>query len=798
MKRFLTLWPLIPITVLSATAHAEVLSVSFTDTNNSALELSMANKYFNPKSNIVFAVSGGLDRKLSLRIVTSSGLTLSSIDSDVIGINDRITANGKDYYGKKLTLGVPADDNYTVIAEIKNLSGEIVQTDSYPFVIDTQAPTLGDPQAKSYGGLDGIDMPPDTWYTGYYDENKYYVSDILDENSGIAKVNAITRIGEDVYKHAAANFDPQAMQAHIGTGRSWFPSGDNGKTLYSLQFEAIDNAGNIGYSKAQNLFYDTVGGNAELYAIHDPNSTNIMGGQSGYIPYESGMLVYENPISFMYRIPKSNYSNVVRGGMYPAGHSKLYEDVDDNYVYVVFTRPYGLTNNNYVRFTDRRSWVVQGISYNLKLDESAPKQPVRKSILYQYSDIGWSSWSRQVYSDELPVSVTASKVAVEARPYDQIYTHMGNCTVPAGETECVITYDPPKLLDTGTYGNLHTGSTIKNLDGSLYSQPAWANVHWNDTHHPKITSTEWDKESKIVTVYATQPNRGYYFDNIRITDAYLESNGQKLSAKNTLWEENSENYKFKFDLSALGEGSYNVEAVVMEKHRNYARQDVASFVNDTTPPSVSILYNGAAIGNMIQGINGLTVEATDNNAMTIIDANLSGGPAEDLVYLAITNLDKNKWKLEQPRIFPALQENERYVLKVRVKDEFNNIGVGSVSFQYTPENWVKLENLTTLPVNQNLLTRKDVPVARITSSELRTDSGNLATGVQKALVTLRSDAPYSIMIEGVEISPGQTMNLDLDLGSLGGSLNVPIYPADTEEGLASFMLEVPELTSKYD
>ncbi len=82
--------------------------------------------------------------------------------------------------------------------------------------------------------------------------------------------------------------------------------------------------------------------------------------------------------------------------------------------------------------------------------KNPPKEPARKSNQYQYSDIGWSSWSREVYTEELPVSVTAAKIIVEPRDYDQVFEHMGKCTIPAGDTECVITYDPPKLLDTGT------------------------------------------------------------------------------------------------------------------------------------------------------------------------------------------------------------------------------------------------------------------------------------------------------------------------------------------------------------
>ncbi|WP_432782867.1 Ig-like domain-containing protein [Vibrio parahaemolyticus] len=799
MKTSKTVLALMAASLFGTYAQAEVLSVEFTDMNNVSVEHPVSKQYINPKSDITMQVSGGLDRRLVVKLNTSSGVTSQTITSEVIGINDRITSLGRDYYGKTFTLNKPADGTYEIVAEILNLSGSVVQTDRYPLVVDTTPPTIGNPEAKSYGGVDGYNLPPDTWYTGYYSHNKYFASNVADENSGIEQVNAIIREGSRVHKHGKAIYDAQAKQAHIGTGSGWFPNGDNATRIFGLQFEVVDKAGNKGYSKNQQTYFDTVAGSEELYAVYDPHATSVMGGQKGYVPYVAGMEVKTNPIKFMYRIPKSDYHDFSRGGIQPIGASSIIKDVDSSYVYVIYSRPYGYTDGNYVRFADRRSWVSDHIRYNLKLAASAPKAPVRKGNQYQYSDIGWSSWSRQVNADQLPVKVHASKGFVEARPYDQKYNHMGSCTIPAGQTECTITYNPPKELKKGTYGNLHDGSSFTNMDGSLYSQPGWASVHWNGSEVPSVTKTEWDPSTKKVTVYAHQPNRGYYFDKVRITDAYLESNGTRLPAKRTKWEENGKNYKFEFDLTPIPEGAYDVFAVVKENHKNYGRAPVVSFTNDSTPPSISLSYKNKPIGDMIQGISGLTVDANDATAMTLVDAQLTGGPTSDSVFLAFSKTSEERWKLEQPRIFPALQDNELYTLTVRVKDEFDNVGTAKESFKYTPENWLKLEGLKTLPVGAKLLFRNDQPVALVTSSELRTDSGNLATGIQDATVTLRKDAPYSVIIEGHTIAPGQTKTIQFDLGNQGGKLHIPIYPAsNVTEGDAEFMIEVPQLKSIYD
>ena len=777
---------------------SEVLSIGYTDTNNADVAFPISKNFFNPATDISFAISAGLDRRIVVELKNATGV-LETYSSEVIGVNDRISSLGKDYYGKVVTFTKPADGSYTLIAKINDINGVEVQADTYPFTIDTVPPNVSTPQASSYGGLDGLDLPADTWYTGYRSTNKYFVNGISDAGSGIDKVNAITREGDTVFKYGEAIYDPQANEAHISHGRTWFPSGDNATRIFGLQFEVIDRAGNKGYSHNQQMYYDSYSGSPELIGVYDPNSTNVLGGQEHYAPYSAGMDVNTNPIKIMYRIPKDNWYETARGGMRPMGQSQIFNAVDDDYAYVVFERPYGFTDGNYIRFTDDREWMIAGISYNLTLSETAPKSPVRLGNHYLYSDIGWSSWSRQVNISDMPLTVSAAKIFVQPRTYDQVFSHLGTCTVPAGESECTVTYSPAKEINRGTYGYLHSGSTLNSEDGSLYGQPGWANVHWNNEKLPSITSTEWDPETKKVTVYANQPQRGYYFDSIRITDAYLENNGTRISVPRTLWEENSENYKFTFDLSNVDQGSYYIRAVVKENHGNYDKATAASFVNDNTAPIVSVFYKDEPIGDLVEGIDGLSISATDLSEMTFLDAQLAGGPSNDTVFLAYSKQADGVFKLEQPRIFPAMTDHEQYTLTVRIKDSYNNIGTATASFKYNPANWLKLTDLKTFPIKYNLKLRDDSPIALVTSSLLRTDSGNLATGEQSGIATLSSEAPFSIYINNDVVSPGQSKNITIDLGASGSMLNIPVYPAESgKTGKAEFMIDLQELTSIYD
>ena len=154
MKKHLSKTALALLATLGFSAYSEVLTLSMTDMNNSSVEQSISDQYFNPKSSMSIKVSGGLDRKLRLTLKSSAGIAVQTLSSDVINVSDRISALGRDYYGKTFTIKKPQDGSYVLIAEIINLSGKVLQTDSYPLVIDTTPPTAGAPIAKSYGGVD--------------------------------------------------------------------------------------------------------------------------------------------------------------------------------------------------------------------------------------------------------------------------------------------------------------------------------------------------------------------------------------------------------------------------------------------------------------------------------------------------------------------------------------------------------------------------------------------------------------------------------------------------------------------
>jgi len=768
------------LAVLTAgAAHAELLEYTFKTPDGTQRSLPANTIYANPIGDIKFALSAGVDRKVKISIVRPDGSVVNSTTSHLLGGTDRITVNGKNYYGAELELAAPAEGEYLFKAEIIASSGDSVQADTYSIFIDTTSPTLGELKAVSYGGVTNNLTSPDVWYTGYYGSNKYYIDRVEDTGSGILEVKAISTSGNDVYRYDKAIWDAQSKQAHIGNGANWFPNGDNGETLYSLQFEVTDKAGNVARSSVKSLYYDTVGATGlELIAVYDPDSNEQIIGRTGWVKYQPGMTVKTNPVQFMYRLPKINYSDYYRGGAYYVGAREIIHDGD--YVYGIYERPYKFLDSNYIRISDRRSWSISGIGYDLVLSTDAPEQPVRKGNYYQYSDIGWSSWSRHVKVKEMPIEVTASKIVVEPRNYKQIFDHMGTCEIEPGETECIIIYEPSKKIDLNTYGNLHSGSSIKSEDGKLYGSPGWASVDWNNAHIPEITKIDWDKKNRIVKAWVKQPQRGYYFDSIRITDAWVESSGIK-SGNRIKWEENGENYYFEFSLDTLPEGNHDLSIHVLENHGNAAQKPITSFILDNTPPVLNINANSS-----VQSLDDITIDLTDNldNTPKISSIAIVGGPANDKVQLSWREESKRRFRLEYPVMFPSLTDRQFYTLTVIAEDAQGNLVQKTVDFEYKPRQVMLADGMdgkVMIPAVNHEFVHADGKRI-IETKPLVLNDGAIVTGSYDVFATLRSDAQVPLVVNGVRIEPGQTMGImsQHNFGESDGRLSISVKPAITD------------------
>lgn len=797
-------------------SHAAVEKVSFTDVSGAPQERSISqNKeiFVNNNSSVAFYVSSGLDRRL--RFVLKKGNTVvSDSTTDVINIDDLISHNGKSYYGKIFNAGISSDATYSIEVSTLALDSSLIDTEKYIVSRDTTPPTSGDVTISSYGGTTNAHTDSDIWYTGYYHHNYFQVNDITDNSSGISKVELVsfrTVGGKSEFKRKTLSYDANARLArfNFNTDSGFLPNGDNADTVFGVEFHITDVAGNIHKTPMQKIYYDTVGTKGlELIAYREPGSSNVIGGQVGYVPYVPGATVKENPISFMYRLPANEHQSNRRGGYAPVGHSRLITDQNDGFYYVVFTRPYGYTDGNYIRFTEQRTWASSSISYNLKLSPSAPKAPVRVGHAeYLWSDLGWSSWNRwHIQNTQLPVTISGSRQRVEPRPYVQRWSHAGHeCLIPIGSVYCEIRH-PARTLSKGTSGYFHEGSTIESADKSLYGEPGWANATYNDQYYPIINSISQEGLNLVANI--EQPQAGSWFDNLKLKDTWVEdSNGNKLSIKRTSLARNGIYYEAKFDLNTLEEGEHNLVVVALEMHGPTTKKSAFKYLSDRTAPELSISYHGEETPNTIADLRDLVININDNLSEVKIDqiSLMSTDGLVDVILGYTLNSESNAGRTkmfspELPRLFPTLDDGITYKMTVRVSDAYGNKAMIEKTFMYVPDNLIQMGVIKYLPVNRVLLDQNDDPLAKITSNELKLDDGRMATGEQKAFVSLKASAEYAVRVNSdAVVKPGETKEITIDLGDTGGKLNIPIYPDQQgQEGVSSILFEIPQLKSKYD
>lgn len=805
---------------LSATSNAAIEYSKFEDINGNDVTPKFTlekTSIINNSTEVQLLISAGLDRRVQVILETLNGQALSETTSSVININDKLTLkDGSAFYGKELYVPIESDGQYNIVVNTISLNGEIVNNERYRVNRDTAAPTAGEITKYIYGGTTNKFTPEDVWHTGYWYTNYYQINNVEDADSDITSVSIVSYVLEnnEVVEHKvrALDFDYEQKLARFTfkDDYSLWPTNDNAETLFGFNFRITDTAGNVLNTPVQPMYYDTVKTkNLELIGVREPGSSNSIAGKTGYVPYTSGFTVKENPISVMYRIPKTEHIDYVRGGYGPVGHAEQITDFDEHYVYVIFNRTFGFKDSNYVRFRDQREWVSSYFGYNLNLSPSAPKSPKRiGSAEYLYSDRGWGTWNRwHIQVEELPLQIRGSRQRVEPRSYPQRWSHDGaSCIIPAGDDICEAIYDTPKVLSLGDSHYFHGGSSLNSEDNTLVGPPGWANVSYNGQYAPEITAVSLSGAMLVASI--NQPMAGSWFDQLRLRGVWLEDNGEKLPITATL-KRNGGNYEAQWDLSQLPENEYIITVFSEEMHGLQTQSNATyQFSNDKTAPVLSIRYdNEETVPDTINELRDLKITITDNVTEVFMDElilrSIDGEINVSLGYSLLNQSDDGKEKLyspELPRLFPSLDESKRYVMQARARDRFGNESTIIQNFSFIPSNLIVMDTQDTLPVSEFLKDANNQAITFIYSNhDLVLEDGRNATGIQTAIVTVNDLATYAIKVGNEIIHPGQSKQVDIDLGEAGGKLNVPIVPlADNLNGQVEVMFEIPSLSSKYD
>lgn len=786
MSRKITLTTIV-LLLLASPAWAGVAALSYSDTAGQAQTVAPSKQYINPVGGIDLYLTAGLDRKVGYVLKDSAGQTVAQGVSGLITASDTITVLGQTYYGKVLSVPAAlAEGNYTLTGQILTSGGSVVSSQNYALVVDRTGPQATGPWQWDSTYLAG--EMQDYKLIAPYGFKKLTVANVSDV-SGVAtvKFESYDLTNGAVYASQPAWYDTAAQTIGInGTVYNFFPANLDG--TIGIRFTITDVAGN---SSTISRIVKYNGSNEpapELIAVYNPNVTTELipgSGLVGYEPYTPGMTLYANPMSLLYRVPKTNWItyNPDYGLSSKSSMTTLYTDA--NYVYLRLTVPYdpsGTLNANVHAFTSPGWWATHYITYNLVLAPSVSLSPVITKVEKYQEGLGWikggQTWHNQ------PDVISAIRVTAEPRNYVQYYK-LGNgmqCAIPVGETSCTVT----GLNVTASPGTIYRGqfnTYLWNEDNTLSSSVFYVQMFY-DLIPPYITAYAIDKNKKTIVWQAVEPytetlvlNGSSGMDSGWLV-ARNNQSGHEVQLNGALQRLSGDSYQLTVDYSSLPEGDYDLTLWVKDKWANTGSLPIGQLVLDQTPPAVGFYREGVALSGheAVDSLGKLSFTVTDgvDPAPVVESVRLTGGPQQTDVYLAYRQENGAYW-LEYPVLYPS--QGQEYSLAVTVKDANGNRRTQTLAFSYEPPR-IQLSsagaetlNLPAIPAavvhadGSNALLSQPVQIG-----------GQAVSGTYDLVVLSASDSTVPVAVNGLLVMPGEQKAISgYDFGAKGGRLDLPVW-----------------------
>lgn len=791
------------IASLTSVAHARVYEYTFTDVNGAQKSVSESSPYLNPQGKFFALLIGGLDQQVRTSVFRNADpKPVYSTTTSIITVDDRVSSsNGSSFYGKTVTIPPLSDGLYTVKSEILDSKSAVVSTTTHALVIDTVGPTSDNFSVPWTPGYNMV-VSGSRWELGQGQEAVIYlaIKNISDLSGFDKAVVQILKPDGSIQSSYTMSYDEgsRGATAPITKGgmkkADWMPVSD-ADTDFRFRGFLYDKAGNVSRIPDQTFVFDSTPGEYELFAVEDPTSpTSVIPGiSSGYIKYTAGMTVNTNPVSLIYKIPKSNYRPFNKAGL---SFGSLLTEAN-GYVFIRQTIPVGTS------FVIHNGYQYGGgnSSYNVKLGDGAPKSPVIRSRSMSFSTVGSFDYGQRLFkNDELPGEYQTASITVDPRDYVQSFYNATQgyevCSIPVGGTTCTGPFNYKISKGNGYMAHYFL---VRSPDKKLTSDQFEIRSIWNTDLVPQITGFDYREADKSILVYVTQPGNGNWREVLRLAGVELIdtiSGASLLSGSKVAMS--GDEYTYIFDLSKLPEGKYDLAFRARDTFNNGSQLPFRSIVVDKTPPTLTISYDGSPLssGSTVYGLENISVSVSDTlTESKIYQMILQGGPTSDDVELGFTQNADGTYTPLYPRLFPSLDQNtDKYTLLVKAVDDAGNLASKSIQFAYFPKNLIVLDQLNTLAVNKALKLSSGEPLAVLKASQLRRNDGSLAKGVQTALITVRGDSSFPISVIGNLIEPGETKEIQIDLGSIGNDVVIPIFPGVSGVvGSSGFIVEFPQL-----
>ncbi|MEJ6060287.1 Ig-like domain-containing protein [Aliivibrio salmonicida] len=790
---------------VSLNAMSGVEGVSYTDTLGAVKqsELNANNSVINNTSSVKLYISSGLDRRLRISL-SYNGALLSTTLTPVINTNDRLSFNGKEFYGQEVELiEFQQEGDYTLLVETLDLKSAVVGQESYSIQKDVTGPLILDKDISwirdghSFGSIEVFSRKDST--------KELRLNSLSDPLSGLSHVNYwIKHPNKDVI-YKPANVNTTAGTAYISGNSAAGLDVAPDSNLYNIGFDVYDLAGNKS-SISRNSHIDNICPKAPVVEVLNDKSKL-------WEPYKAKMLIFKNPVTVRWVRDVSDFEKSPTAPYgWINGNSETSREGSKSYYQRTFNTPEEYSYFGF--FTKAGGYCYRGTlrNYNFTLGEGVEPTPKYSSVMFKTDlpihDGKWINSTTPRYNK--PYSVTDVRVNVAKRDYRQKVwgTSIPACFVEIGQTYCDTT---TTIAYTSGRGYSPKPIYLSKDDGTLQLHATYLYTYW-DMNPPVINDLMYEGAMRQIVVSSYDPDTvsdwrsGMWVISSVVAVARNVANKSTitLNRKKTLQIDRN-NRQDSFDTSKLSDGDYEITVTTTDNYGNAVTKSISTSI-DNTAPELKVTYNGGELPNIIEDIRLIELKVTDMSESELVTARLSGSSSNENVYLGILKQEDGNYTVEQPKIFPTLnfEVGERYELELVYKDDHGNEAKTIIRFGYTPSNLVEMDVQEYLTLDVNLKTRTDKPLATIHSdSSLEIDGGMVASGLQNAYLTNRSNSDFSVRFgigeQLIEVSPGETKETQIDLGESGGLLEVDVFPAVSGvEGTASVMLDIPQLTSKWN
>ncbi|MDV0400611.1 Ig-like domain-containing protein [Enterobacter hormaechei] len=788
---------LIAFAGFSAGASAEIAEFSFKDTLNVKKTVSPASVWINPVTSFDVAVISGLDRYITLSLLKSDGSLIWSTKSSLVTVDDRTTSStGFDYYGKTLTVPAMGEDSFTLREVITDLQGKEVSRQDYPLAIDRTPPATGTISYTRNGWNFGSEAIFTSVPAGmqYASVQALVFNGLSDKGSGLANAEYFITdaAGVERKKPAEINTVEGSVTVQVADASSNALAPEN-RSEYKVGIYLYDKAGNRSELSRRSVI-DRVKPD-DIIQVQDATT-------GSWVSYQSGMTVFQNPISVRVLRKKSDFT-AVNGSKYGWADSN-FQTSDSTYNIYTFKYIYQNVGDTYHEFQTLAGGVRRIHHNSLNFTPAPAMEIAPKIVAKEMYRSDTSEWLTQASISVKTATISRIKVTAEPRPYVQKFRTVKNaawfCTIPVGQSSCEMTVNFNYTSDKGfEYLHLYSGKDGDSIFDALAGN---FTVIW-DNNPPVVNVAQVNKASKTITMTATDNDRVNawnisYWDT-KVFEATLKNaRGETFTLKPVTVSESD--YKTKnatFSYAGLPDGDYTVVSVsATDLVGNTGTKTLnAPLKIDSTLPVIAFSFNGAdAEGKLVKGLENLRISVTDASGdASLISLQLAGGPNSEKVTLAFTPLSKDVFIPEYPRIFPNTDESgQMYHLEALAIDESGNRTTKTLNFTYQPANLIMLDNLKTLATAVALKATDNTPLAIIRTSVLRRQDGSIITGQLNGTLTVQKNAQFGVTVAGVTVQPGETKSLSLDLGN-GEERTYPVTPAVSgQSGTATFTIEFPQ------